>query len=211
MLVLDCMTKEVVTVEPETTGYQALRLCRQRRIRHLPVMEDNRLVGIISDRDLRDAAPPLGASERAEVLQRMHVGEAMRREVVTAHPLDPIEHAARDMSERSIGSLPVVSEGELVGILTASDVMRALMRLVGADEPGSRVELEIRDRPGSLAGIFAILSELNVNVVSVLSSPGEESGKNSTVLRLGVINALPAIKALKAAGYNVLWPPEPEE
>ncbi|TCJ19923.1 CBS domain-containing protein [Rubrobacter taiwanensis] len=211
MLVEDCMTREVLTVTPETTAGEALRMSRERRIRHFPVLENGRLVGIISDRDLRDAAPPAGDPERAAALEKLKVKDVMRREVTTAHPLDPIEHAARDMNERRIGCLPVVSGGKLVGIITSSDVMRALMRLVGAHEPGSRLELELIDRPGALAGVAEIIRDLNVNIVSVLSAPGKSPGKKTMVLRLAMINPTPVVQELESAGYRILWPPQQEE
>lgn len=133
MLVQDAMTRNVVTVEPDTSAWHALQVCQEHRIRHLPVVGpyEEKILGIVSDRDLRDAGPPAGVSEtrREAVLKRVRVGRVMHKEVVTAHPSDPVERAAREMCERRIGCLPVASDkGELVGIITASDVMREAAR-----------------------------------------------------------------------------------
>lgn len=214
LLVRDSMTREVVTAAPRTTAAEALRMCRERRIRHLPVVEEGRLVGLISDRDLRSAAPALGDPGRAEALGEILVGDEMTREVVTANPEDPIEHAAMAMYGKRIGCLPVVEGGELVGILTASDVMSALVRLVGAHEPGSRVEVVLPDRPGSLAGVAGVVRDEGVNIVSVLASAERqvEDGevRRVAVLRLDTINPHSVVASLERAGYPVLWPPRTE-
>jgi acetoin utilization protein AcuB len=216
LLVRDSMTREVVTAAPAATAAEALALCRERRIRHLPVVEGGRLVGIISDRDLHSATPALGDPDRTAALEGITVGDEMAREVVTAHPDDPIEHAAMAMYEKRIGCLPVVDGDELVGILTASDVMKAFVRLVGAHEPGSRVEVALPDRPGALAGVADVLREEGVNLLSVLASPEAErdsdgAARRVVVLRLGTVNTLGAVERLRGAGYEVLWPPVPDE
>ncbi|MCA1688783.1 MAG: CBS domain-containing protein [Actinobacteria bacterium] len=137
LLVRDWMTRNLVTLSPEASVAEALTLCRGRRIRHIPILEERRLVGIVSDRDLRDASPALGDPERANALQKLQVRDVMTREVITADPLDPIENAAQLMYEHKINALPVVDEGssvaeeELLGIVTSSDVMRALVMLAG--------------------------------------------------------------------------------
>ncbi|MBA3424266.1 MAG: CBS domain-containing protein, partial [Rubrobacter sp.] len=131
LLVRDSMSWEVVRITPDTTAVRALALCRERRIRHLPVTDGDSLVGVVSDRDLRSATPVLGDPERAAALERIRASEVMTREPVTAHPDDPIESAANAMRERWIGCLPVLEDDELVGIITSSDVMEALVYLVG--------------------------------------------------------------------------------
>jgi acetoin utilization protein AcuB len=127
LLVKDSMAREVVVLPPQATAGEALALCRERRIRHLPVLEDGRLVGIVSDRDLRSATPALGDPERAEALSRIVVSEIMAGDVTTARPEDPIEEAANAMREKKIGCLPVVEDDDLVGIISSYDVMEALV------------------------------------------------------------------------------------
>jgi acetoin utilization protein AcuB len=173
------------------------------------VVEDESLVGIVSDRDLRSAAPALGDPNRAEALDRIRVGDAMSRDVVTADPKDPIELAAAEMYERRIGCLPVVDGDGLIGIVTSSDVMRALVRLVGAHEPGSSVEVEMPDRLRSLAEVAGIIRDSGADVVSVLTPPEHESGRATLMFRLGTIDPSSAVRGLEEAGYRVLWPPLP--
>ncbi len=208
LLVRDSMTREVLTVGPETTAAEALALCRGARIRHLPVLEGGRLVGIISDRDLRSATPALGDPDRVAALERIRVSDEMALGVQTASPEDPIEHAATEMYERKIGCLPVVDGDELVGIVTSSDVMNALVRLLGVHEPGSRVEVALSGRAGELAGVAGILQTEGVNIVSVLATPDEDGAKGSVaVFRIDTIDPRRIVESLKEAGYTVRWPP----
>src|SRR5215217_740217 len=104
------MKEDVITLSPDASMFQALRLCHDRRIRHIPIVEDGRLVGIISDRDILAASPPLGDPERVNVLRGKPVGEVMTRQVVTTYPEDTLVHAAQVMYERRIDSLPVMAE-----------------------------------------------------------------------------------------------------
>ena len=215
LLVKDSMTQRVVVFSPETTAAEALALCRERRIRHLPVLEEGRLAGIVSDRDLRSAAPALGDPGRASVLEKIRLSEVMSREVVTARPDDPIEEAANRMREKRIGCLPVVEDGTLVGILTSSDVMEALVQLIGAHEPGSRLVVSMPDRPGTLAGAAGTFGVLGINIVSVVAGPrqepppGEQGPWRAAIFRIDTINPAEAVELLERAGYSVLWPPKP--
>lgn len=215
LLVEDSMTREVTTLAPETTAEEALGLSRRERIRHFPVLENGTLVGVVSDRDLRSATPVLGDPGRAAALKEILVSQVMSRELVTADSRDPIEFAANVMRERHIGCLPVVEEGDLVGIITSSDVMEALVFLVGAHEPGSRMEISIPDRPGALAGVAGIFGMCDINIVSVAmgaktkSPSGDDLDERLVVFRVDTINPGEVVGHLENAGYRVLWPPRP--
>ncbi len=209
------MTRGVVTLPPDETAATALAVCRERRIRHLPVLKEGRLVGIVSDRDLRSSTPALGDPQRAAALQKLLVEDVMAREVATVHPDDPIEQAANTMRERRIGCLPVLDGDELVGIITTSDVMDALVYLVGAHEPGSRMELALPDRPGSLAGAAGVFGMCGINIVSAAMGatrePKEEGAPREriVVFRVDTIDTTEVVGYLEEAGYSVLWPPKP--
>jgi acetoin utilization protein AcuB len=215
LLVKDSMTREVVVLSPQATAAEALGLCRERRIRHMPVVEGGRLVGVVSDRDLRSAAPALGDPDRALALEKTRISDVMTSDVVSARPDDPIDEAANRMRERRIGCLPVVEGGELVGIITSSDVMEALVYLVGAPEPGSRLEVVMPDRPGTLAGVAGIFGILGINIVSVVAGPRQEASPDDSpegrvaVFRVDTINPSEAVDILERAGYTILWPPKP--
>jgi acetoin utilization protein AcuB len=213
--VRDSMSREIVTLSPDETAATALALCRERRIRHLPVLKEGTLVGIVSDRDLRSSTPALGDPARAAALQEVLVQDVMATEVVSVHPDAPIEQAANTMRERRIGCLPVLDGDELVGIVTASDVMDALVYLVGAHEPGSRMEVAIPDRPGSLAGAAGVFGMCGINIESAAMGPTREPKQEGTprervvVFRVDTIDTTEAVGYLEEAGYSVLWPPKP--
>lgn len=133
--VSDCMTRGVVTVYPEALARGAADMMRTRRLRHLPVVDHGgRLVGIVTDRDLRqvvfDPAIQERAGDLAAALKALRIRDVMTWGVVTVAPSMEIREAARRMRERKIGALPVVDGERLVGILTETDVLRALERLV---------------------------------------------------------------------------------
>jgi acetoin utilization protein AcuB len=212
------MTRKLVTLSPEASVAEALTLCRERRIRHIPILEEGRLVGIVSDRDLRDASPALGDAQRASALQKIRVGDVMTREVSTADPQDSIENLAQEMYELKIGSLPVVAEGpmvdeglvavaeeELMGIVTSSDVMRALVTLAGLPEPGCRIEVRAPNRAGILAEVAGKIQDLEVDIFSVLSDPDRRSGNRTMVFQLETTDPSSVMQGLKMAGYEVSW------
>ena len=124
MPVRQIMTRRVVTVRPETTLAEARRLLDEHRIRHLPVLLDGRLAGIVSDRDLRSAA---GANRRQTA-----VDEIMTPTPFIVGPDTRVEEAARLMLDHRVGGLPVVEAGQLVGIVTSDDLLRALLVVVEA-------------------------------------------------------------------------------
>jgi len=129
MFVQDLMQTKLITVTPETTLPEAIRLTGQRGIRHLPVLEDGTLVGMVSDRDLKRAmaspATSLDVRELNYLLDRLRVGEIMTRGVITARPTTPVEEAARLMAERGIGSVGVRRGAKLVGLVTERDLLAA--------------------------------------------------------------------------------------
>ena len=217
LLVRDWMTGELVTLSPEASVAEALILCRERRIRHIPILEEGHLVGIVTDRDLRDASPALGDPERASALQKIRVRDVMTREVITADPEDSIENVAQEMYEYKIQSLPVVTEGpvvdegsavaedELLGIVTSSDVMRALVMLVGLPEPGCRIEVQAANKAGVLSEVAGKIQDLEVDIVSVLSDPDRRSGNRTLIFQLVTADPSSVIESLKTGGYKVSW------
>jgi len=203
MLVRDVMRSPVVTIPPEMTLEAAYREMREQGIRHLPVVEGERLLGVVTDRDLRLAtsalAPaPFGTGSR--------VSAVMSRPAVTADAGDPIEDAARAMRERKIGCLPVLEEGRLAGILTGLDLLDALMRMTGVDQPSGRLEVRLADHPGELARLTALVAGRGLNVHSVLTHP-DRSDVVRAVLRIGTIEVRSLAEALRGSGFDVLWPP----
>jgi acetoin utilization protein AcuB len=135
-LVSDWMVPDPVTVGPRATVAEAEAVLEARRIRHLPVLEGDRLVGLITDRDVRLASMPRPRKEPNHpdaLLQLIRVEQVMTRDPATASPDMPIAEAARRMLEHRYGGLPVVKDGRLVGIITQGDLLKALIALVRAE------------------------------------------------------------------------------
>ena len=204
MLVRDIMRSPAVTVSADTTLEDAYRTMREREIRHLPVAEEGRLVGVITDRDLRLATSSLSPSPFAP---GSLVSSVMCSRPLTAVPSDPIEDAARIMRERKIGCLPVLDDGRLIGIVTGLDLLDALVRMTGVDKPSGRLEIRLPDLPGELARLAGFLSDRDVNVHSILSYP-EGASTVRAVLRVGSIETRLLAQDLRKIGFDVVWPPE---
>ncbi|MBI2002155.1 MAG: CBS domain-containing protein [candidate division NC10 bacterium] len=153
MHVLQWMNRDLVTVSPDESFRTAMHLIRQKGIRHIPVVEGKRLVGIITDRDLRQASPSgatsLSIHELHYILERLTVREVMTKQVVTIRPEQTVEEAALLLLGHRIGGLPVVRDGELCGIITETDILQAFLQLRGKgplDVASSIVEIEREKR-----------------------------------------------------------------
>ena len=211
MLVKHRMTADPVSVAPHDTLADALRLTRERRIRHLPVVEGGVLVGILSDRDLRSAMPsPLEAGDAAaaERVGRTPVSGVMTAEVITAGPYDSVEDAAKLLCRHRIGALPVVdAHGGLLGMISETDVLTAFAEVLSAGGASSRLELSLSDRPGELAHALHVLGDdLKLNVTSLMVLPRDEGGRKTAIVHVATIDPREAIAALEAIGVVVGWP-----
>lgn len=212
MLIEDIMNRNVVTVKPSDTIRLAMLLTAQHRIRHLPVIDDaGKLVGIISDRDLRDACPSKLETCQDDQIYNQTIDVIMHKNVITAHPLDFVEEAAYTLYENKVGCLPVVDQDELKGILTESDILHTLVELMGVHYPSSHVEVEVDDRPGMLADVASVFKQMRSNVNSVLVYPGQRHGKKNLVFRVQTIDPRKLTKKLEESGYQVVWPKDPSE
>ena len=201
--VRDAMTRDVVTVGSEESAARAWGLCRERNIRHLPVAEGGRLVGIVSDRDLRDLSPPRDTADQENTLGWVQIRDMMSTGVVTAHPLDTIEHAAKVIYENRFNCLPVVADDEIVGIITSSDLVRTLVELTGAHGEGSWVEVEVPNEPGQLASITEVIRDRHVNIAGVFLGPASREAYRAIVLRLETTDPTSIAGSLTDAGYVV--------
>lgn len=204
MLVRDIMRSPVVAVTPAATLQDAYRTMREKGFRHLPVLDGERLAGVVTDRDLRLATSALAP---VPFPPDAAVSAVMCREPLTADAEDAVEDAARVMRERKIGCLPVVDDGRVVGIITGIDLLDALIRMTGVDKPSGRLEVGLPDKPGELARLTAFLAGRDLNIHSILTYPEGPDGVRA-VLRVGSIETRLHARDLRAAGFEVVWPPE---
>ena len=188
MFVTDWMTKQVVTVTPESSVSDALHLMKEKRIKHLPVVKDGRLAGMLSDRDVKAYSPSkattLDVYELHYLLAKAKVSEAMSHETVTAEPFTPVEEAARVMLEKNVGCLPVLEGDLLVGIISDRDIFRALVDISGVRHGGHRICLTVEDRPGSIREVTDVVRRHGFHLQGLLTSyEGLPAGARRVVVR----------------------------
>jgi acetoin utilization protein AcuB len=206
MLVQDIMTHKVVAIDPEMPISDVNTLMEQRGIRHFPIVEASTLVGIVSDRDIRIVGSEHPRAPKG-VSMKHAVRQIMKSPVLTAHPLDPIEEAAKVLRVHKIGAMPVLDGEDLVGIITAIDFLEAMTKMTGVYESSSRLELEVDNRPGALATVLESIAAKNVNVSSVMTTRSDPDAV-CFVLRVGTIDIRHLAESLRDEGFQILWPLE---
>jgi len=181
MLVRKRMITDVITVNPDQTLLKAITLIHQKRIRHLPVVQGGKLVGIVTEHDVRKAgasdSSTLSIFELNYLLDRIKISSFMIKKVITVSPEEPIEAAAKIIYDHKIGALPVVEQDHLVGLITRSDILEAFIEVLGINQPSVRVELELENRIGSMVETLKFFRELELYLVSVVTLPEEEGKK----------------------------------
>jgi acetoin utilization protein AcuB len=174
MFVSDWMTRRVFTVSPDSPVHEALTLMREKQLKHLPVVKDNRLKGIISERDIKEFCPSkattLDVYELHYLLEKVKVKEIMKGRVVTTTSDTPIEEAAMKLYDEYIGCLPVLDNGVITGIICDRDIFRALIDITGVRHDGHRIFLTIDDRPGSIKEVADIVRKHGFHLQSILTS-----------------------------------------
>lgn len=206
MLVGRRMTKDPKTVSPDDTLGRAADMMRESRINHLPVVDGGRLVGILSDTDLRNASlasGPLPAPEGTMDRDR-RVREVMKTEVWSLTPEDSVEDALLIITRKRFGALPVLSGDKLVGIITKIDLLNAVIDVLNLDEVGMRIEVSLPATLSRLEELAAVLDGLSVRVRSCIVTPQGGTDRMVALLRLDTIEGTKVIAALRAQRFDVL-------
>jgi len=175
MLVANWMSKNIITVDEQDSMQDAMKLLKENDIRMLPVMKKGKLVGIVTDRDLKRAsasdATTLEIHELLYLLTRIKVKNIMTKEVITVPPDFTVEETALVLQKNKISGAPVVdSKGKVVGTITQTDLFRVLISLTGVAKGGIQFGLQIEDRPGSIKEVADIIRKFGGRMVSILSS-----------------------------------------
>jgi len=203
------MHTDLVTVSPDTPLATARNIIDEKKIDHLLVVDPSKgLVGLISDRDLKQTwsspATTLSTHELNYLLDKITVEMIMVKNLRTVSPNTTIEGAARIMVENRIGSLPVIENDQLVGIITTTDVMSVLLEAIGIGTDSKRFIVLVEDRIGYLAEITRIVKEQEINIRSVVSWPEKEHpGIFQLVMRVDADDSEKAIAALREKGFQV--------
>jgi acetoin utilization protein AcuB len=207
-----------VTIDPDASFFKARDYIHAMGIRHLPVVDkNNRLVGIVTDRDIREAAPSdatsLSVHELSDLLEKLKVSAFMtpKEKLITITPDTLIEEAVQLMHDHKIGCLPVLEGGKLYGIFTETDALDLLVDVFGFKEKGTRLTIALEDKPGTMLGVLEILEKHKVNVISIVSPSFMVEGKRVAAIRIKTEEYKPVVKNLEKAGYTVLsigkWSP----
>ncbi|WP_026693634.1 acetoin utilization AcuB family protein [Peribacillus kribbensis] len=208
MIIEEMMKTDLISLTETDTIQTALQIIAQKKIRHIPVVDSqNHLIGLVTDRDLRDAAPSiLHLKENEEALQRP-LTSIMKTEIITGHPLDFVEETAALLCEYKISCLPIVKEKKLVGILTDTDLLHTLVELTGANKPGSQIEVRVPDRTGALSDIASLIKGKNSNINSILVySDKKDEAFKILAIRVRTMDPSGVAQAIREKGYEVLWP-----
>ena len=175
MLVKNWMSKNVITIDANDTMQDALTLLREHSIRMLPVMKKNRLVGIVTDRDLKKAsasdATLLDVHELLYLLTKIKVKDIMTKDPITLPPDYTVEETARVLLENKISGAPVLDQsGKVIGTITQTDLFKVLIALTGIGNGGIQFGFQVEDRPGSIREVADIIREFGGRMVSILTS-----------------------------------------
>ena len=168
MAVKDFMTRKVVYVSPDTTVAHTADMMREQGLRRLPVIENDRLVGVVTERTMAEASPSkvtsLSIYEMNYLLNKTKIRDIMARDVVTVSPYASLEDAVYAMMKNQVGILPVVEAGQVFGVITEKDVFKAFLEVSGYGEEGIRVIITADDTVGTLAKIVDTISADNLNI-----------------------------------------------
>lgn len=178
MLVEQRMSRPVISIHPDMPIHDARNLFKQEQIRRAPVIKQGKLVGIVSDKDLIDAAPSQATSlsvwEMNYLLSKITIKDIMTKDVITINEDTPIEQAARIMADNKIGGLPVLRDGKVVGMITETDLFKVFLELMGARDNGVRVTALVEDEPGILQKVTEAITSIGGNFISFGQFTGED-------------------------------------
>jgi len=175
MLVKNWMSKKVILVNVNDSMHDAMKLMKENRIRMLPVMDKGELVGIITDRDIKRAsasdATTLEIHELTYLMIRIKVADIMNKKPITVRFDHTLEETAEVLLNNKISGVPVIGDkGGVVGIITQTDLFRALISMTGIGKRGIQFAFQLEDRPGSIKEVCDIIRKYGGRMVSILSS-----------------------------------------
>jgi len=204
----DIMSANVVAVEEKTSIHDARKIMDAHKIRRLPVLKKDKLVGLVTKHMLLEASPSpataLSIHELQYLLAKMTVKDIMVKNPYTVSPDMPVEEALQLGQEMGYGGFPVVEDGRLVGVVTESDIVRIMTRVLGVREKGRRIDIKVNKDFGNMQRIMKILDKNKTLLLSLMTLPPEDNGW-LIFLRLKSEDAEPIARELKSSGFNVTY------
>lgn len=211
MFVAERMTKHPVTMSSNATIGEVDRMMKKNKFHRMIIVDDGKLVGYLSDRDVMRVAPSPATSlskfEIRELLDKLSVKDIMQKKVVTVSEDATIEEAALIMYQNKVGGLPVISQvGKVVGIITATDILKTFLNVMGLPSGGKiRMTLEVEDKIGVMAEITKTIAESGINIDSLIVCKTYENQKRIVVRLDECADKFEEIKdKLNERGYKVI-------
>ena len=195
MRVSEIMSQGIVTITPDKRVGQALQLMQKHQIRHLPVMEGERMMGWITSRDLREVL-------LASMLEKITVADVMVRAPINVTADTSIEEAARLIMEHKIGGMPVMDGDKLVGVITMLDVIGAFLTLLSLIRQSSRLDLVTEDKPEAMEAATKIIEAAGGKILNLALGPAK-GNLRAYYVRLEKGDLDPIAKALEKEGIKV--------
>ncbi len=213
MFIRKSMQSKVITASPQATLLEARALLNTHRIRHLPVLgEDDRLVGIITDRDIRSALPAAFYKANGETLneddyRHLIVGDFMTRDPMAISPEDTIQDALLQIQKMRVGAFPVADhDGRLKGIISVRDLLRAFINGLGIEEPGTLLGILVEEKVGQLKKIVDAITEENISCGSILVQRHWEKNMRAVFVYLLTNSVVRVKRKLTDLGFELLDP-----
>jgi acetoin utilization protein AcuB len=213
MFISKVMTRNVVTIDKDADISQARETMSKHLFRHLPVVdENNRLIGIVTDRDMRSVLPSShmveeDSTEKWKSFSKLKMKDIMTKNPVTISPLDTIQDALLLLHKKHFGALPVVVEQhKLIGIISVRDLLREFINVLGLEEPGMLLCIIVENKIGQMKKIVDAISAENISFGSILVSRYWEKGKRAVFPYLLTQNIGPLKRKLKEKGFILLNP-----
>lgn len=202
------MSRNIISVFPEASISLAFKLMQEQNVRQLPVVDKNKLVGMVTETLLSEVSPSKATSlsvyELNYILDKTKVEDIMEKDMVTCTEKMSIEQVALLMSQTDSNMIPVIDDHRnLKGVITRNDIISSFLDILGSRDKGSRIILIAKDEPGSLANISRILSQKNYNIVHIINFATENPNESEIIIRLNTIADDGVLKTLEEHGYHV--------
>ncbi len=197
------MSREVVTASPDMTLKRASHILMEYGLHHLPVVEGDNLVGLVTNTDIRNSTfeETVLDGEAEFTVRNRTVGDIMTRDPVTIQPWDTIEDALLTLHKWKFSAIPVVEGKNLVGIISKTDILAALVETLHIEGLGVRIEVLLPSGVNSLSKLLALLSRLELEVKSLIFAPHGE--KNVAFIRIETIDVDSVKKTIEKDGFEV--------
>jgi acetoin utilization protein AcuB len=208
MIVRKHMTPAPVTILPTASVEDALHLMREKKIRHLPVLDfDERLVGFVSDYDLAHVTPSpiasLSIQDMLYHLSRLKIQEIMVRDIVTIDADAPLEEAAGLMVDHKVSALPVLSQGRLVGIITETDIFQMFLEMLDTPLPVVRLTLLIPNQKGQIAALCRRIAAVGGNITSLGQFEGPTPAERMLIVKVAEVPAEQLRQFVAECGFTL--------